>query len=89
MKKIQIKKMMEKKNQVDIQNIDILLVAHNFGFVQPLQYVYIYFYQIINNDDLVLTCFAGCMSGLTVGYLSINDLDLEMKLKTGTAEEKR
>jgi hypothetical protein len=29
------------------------------------------------------------MSGLTVGYLSIDSLALEMKLKTGTPEEKR
>ena len=28
------------------------------------------------------------MSGLTVGYLSIDDLVLELKLTTGTEEEK-
>ncbi len=35
-----------------------------------------------------LTCFAGLMSGLTVGYLSIDDLVLELKTSTGTDEEK-
>ena len=37
---------------------------------------------------LVLTCFAGAMSGLTVGYLSIDDLVLELKTTTGTDQEK-
>lgn len=27
------------------------------------------------------------MSGLTVGYLSINDLNLEIKIKSGTDKE--
>jgi len=34
------------------------------------------------------TAFAGMMSGLTVGYLSIDQLELEIKLKTGTQQEK-
>ena len=32
---------------------------------------------------------AGACSGLTVGYLSIDELQLELKLKNGTEEEKR
>lgn len=36
---------------------------------------------------LFLTLFAGAMSGLTVGYLSIDDLVLELKAKTGTELE--
>lgn len=36
----------------------------------------------------ILTFFAGLMSGLTVGYLSIDDLVMELKLTTGTPEEK-
>jgi metal transporter CNNM len=39
--------------------------------------------------DLVLTIFAGLMSGLTVGYLSIDDLVLELRMSTGTEEEKK
>ena len=35
-----------------------------------------------------LTLFAGAMSGLTVGYLSIDDLVLELKSSTGTEIEK-
>ena len=38
--------------------------------------------------NLVLTVFAGAMSGLTVGYLSIDDLVLELKTTTGTEVEK-
>ena len=37
----------------------------------------------------VLVCFAGVMSGLTVGYLSIDKLDLEIKQSIGTESEKR
>lgn len=36
-----------------------------------------------------LTLFAGAMSGLTVGYLSIDDLVLELKANTGTDLEKK
>jgi len=32
---------------------------------------------------------AGLCSGLTVGYLSIDELGLQIKLKTGTPDEKR
>ena len=35
-----------------------------------------------------MTCFAGLMSGLTVGYLSIDDLVLELRFNNGTDEEK-
>ncbi len=38
---------------------------------------------------IVITLFAGLMSGLTVGYLSIDDLVLELKCTTGTPEEKQ
>ena len=37
---------------------------------------------------LVLACFAGTMSGLTVGYLSIDSLFLEIKMNNGTESEK-
>ncbi len=36
----------------------------------------------------VLACFAGAMSGLSVGYLSIDMLILEIKLISGTEQEK-
>ena len=36
----------------------------------------------------ILACFAGAMSGLTVGYLSIDMLILEIKLCSGTEQEK-
>ena len=37
----------------------------------------------------VLASIAGLMSGLTVGYLSIDELVLELKIKNGTEEEKK
>jgi len=37
---------------------------------------------------LCCVCGAGLMSGLTVGYISIDQLELEIKLKTGTQQEK-
>lgn len=39
--------------------------------------------------SLFLILFAGLMSGLTVGYLSIDELVLELKLKNGTGKEKK
>ena len=48
-------------------------------------------YEDITLDLLMvgfLTLFAGAMSGLTVGYLSIDDLVLELKSNTGTEIEK-
>ena len=35
------------------------------------------------------TCFAGLMSGLTVGILSIDMLDLELKLAIGSEAERK
>ncbi len=37
---------------------------------------------------VTLACFAGTMSGLTVGYLSIDSLVLEIKMNNGTESEK-
>lgn len=34
-------------------------------------------------------CFAGICSGLTVGYLSIDDLALEIKQENGTEADKK
>jgi len=36
-----------------------------------------------------LTLLAGLMSGLTVGYLSIDELVLELKIKNGNDEERK
>jgi metal transporter CNNM len=50
-----------------------------------------YVFAVLCNNlfNLVLTAFAGLMSGLTVGYLSIDDLVLELRSSTGTDEEKQ
>ena len=37
----------------------------------------------------LLTLFAGMMSGLTVGYLSVDQLTMELRENTGTPEEKK
>ncbi|GLC35752.1 hypothetical protein PLESTB_000490500 [Pleodorina starrii] len=38
---------------------------------------------------LLLTCLAGLMSGLTLGLLSLDTVDLEVLLRSGTASEQR
>eukprot|EP00344_Euplotes_crassus_P003404 CAMPEP_0196996352 /NCGR_PEP_ID=MMETSP1380-20130617/2254_1 /TAXON_ID=5936 /ORGANISM="Euplotes crassus, Strain CT5" /LENGTH=550 /DNA_ID=CAMNT_0042412287 /DNA_START=71 /DNA_END=1723 /DNA_ORIENTATION=+ len=48
---------------------------------------YMFYYCLI--VAVLLTLGAGVMSGLTVGYLSIDQLELEMKLQNGTEEEKK
>lgn len=48
---------------------------------------YMFYYCLI--VACLLTLGAGIMSGLTVGYLSIDQLELEMKLQNGTEEEKK
>jgi hypothetical protein len=40
-------------------------------------------------SSLVCSCFAGAMSGLTVGLLSIDMLELEITLEIGSEEEKK
>lgn len=45
-------------------------------------------YVIHASISIFLVIFAGLMSGLTVGLLSIDALDLEMKLANGTELEK-
>lgn len=50
------------------------LAAEEPPELSPEQYV---MYAILS---LVLVCFGGLMSGLTVGLLSIDDLVLEMKI---------
>jgi len=37
---------------------------------------------------ILLVCGSGLFSGLTVGYLSIDNLTIDLKLKTGTQKEK-
>ena len=44
----------------------------------------LYDYFFWNAISLLLSLTAGCCSGLTVGYLSIEKIDLEIKLKSGT-----
>lgn len=44
------------------------------------------FYSLVSFG---LVCFAGMMSGLTVGLMSINSLELKIKLESGTPVEKK
>ena len=50
-----------------------------------------YFYPLLKLLFFLLglVSLAGLMSGLTVGFLSIDKLDLEIKKSIGTPEEKR
>lgn len=41
-------------------------------------------FWLFTGISIGLTCFAGAMSGLTVGLLSIDKLELEMKLENGS-----
>jgi metal transporter CNNM len=43
---------------------------------------------IFSVASLLIVCFAGMMSGLTVGMMSLDELDLEIKLNSGTDQEK-
>lgn len=45
-------------------------------------------YILYSSISIGLVLFAGCMSGLTVGLMSIDELELKMKLAHGTVEEK-
>jgi len=44
-------------------------------------------YLIYSTISTLLVLFAGAMSGLTVGMMSLGDLELEMKIVAGTPEE--
>lgn len=46
-------------------------------------------FKNFNFVEIVCTCFAGLMSGLTVGILSIDMLDLELKLAIGSEAERK
>lgn len=46
-------------------------------------------YIIFSLVSLLVVCFAGAMSGLTVGLLSIDPLELEIKVAKGTEEERK
>ncbi|OMJ76683.1 hypothetical protein SteCoe_23878 [Stentor coeruleus] len=66
----------------------LLLAKGVYGFeilypLSPMQYV---IYSIVS---MALVCFGGLMSGLTVGLLSIDELDMEIKLTNGTPKEKK
>ena len=56
-----------------------MLEAVNFGFILLSLFVQILFYNLVG-----LTLFAGLMSGLTVGLLSIDKMELETKQLIGT-----
>lgn len=59
-------------------------LAHPSEFLDlPIQDYFLY-----SSISIGLVLFAGCMSGLTVGLMSIDELELKMKLAHGTDEEK-
>ena len=58
------------------------------GLVSLFRLVSKYALFLLTNLFLVCAMWGGLMSGLTVGLLSIDELELELKLMTGTDEEK-
>ena len=62
-------------------------IATSGGFISGSPSVSIFLIKF--SPFLVCSCFAGAMSGLTVGLLSIDMLDLEIKAQIGTDEEKK
>lgn len=65
--------------------VDDITQLHGSGEKFPPGTYEFYYYLIIS---ISLTLGAGVMSGLTVGYLSIDRLELEMKMQNGTETEK-
>lgn len=78
-----IAKIDNSKNTITYNGVEYLpITEHGLGPVSSTEFMI---------DLLIiafLTLMAGAMSGLTVGYLSIDDLVLELKLSTGTEQEK-
>ena len=66
--------------------IAIINSASAFEAIYPLSTTDYIIYSVVS---LVLVCFGGLMSGLTVGLLSIDEMDLEIKLTHGTAIEQK
>lgn len=66
----------------------ILLIqsASAFEILYPLSATEYVVYSIVS---MFLVCFGGLMSGLTVGLLSIDEMDLEIKLTNGTPLERK
>ncbi|OMJ92950.1 hypothetical protein SteCoe_4167 [Stentor coeruleus] len=66
----------------------ILLVDGAYGF-EVFYKLPIVDYVMYSFISLALVLFGGLMSGLTVGLLSIDELDMEIKLSNGTPLEKK
>jgi CBS domain containing-hemolysin-like protein len=64
----------------------IKCVASDDPLIEPLPWSQ---FCLFSAGSLFLVLFAGCMSGLTVGLMSIDELELEMKLTNGTDIEKK
>lgn len=69
----------------EVSKMLLNLAEENDGRYTPGTYEFYYCLLIA----VFLTIGAGIMSGLTVGYLSIDKLELEMKLHNGTELEKK
>lgn len=66
----------------------LLLVngVYAYEILYPLSAMQYVIYSLVS---MALVCFGGLMSGLTVGLLSIDELDMEIKLTNGTPLEKK
>jgi metal transporter CNNM len=62
------------------------MISSNEPLIESLSWEEYLIYSCISFG---LVCFSGLMSGLTVGLMSINSLDLKIKLESGTPTEKK
>lgn len=68
----------------------LLLIPCVYGLEeQPFHTLTLGQYLLYSGVSLMLVIIAGIMSGLTVGLMSIDEIELKLKLANGTDEEKR
>lgn len=74
-------------NNSDIPENDHKVISFNSEHEESDSFFDSFWFNFIGFT--ILACFAGAMSGLTVGYLSIDMLILEIKMNSGTEQEKK
>lgn len=66
----------------------VSIVSAGESSSEPIQSLPLSEWIIFSFASIFIVLFAGMMSGLTVGMMSLDELDLEIKLNSGTALEK-
>lgn len=65
-----------------LSSTDVVFEADDISFATPWWFVYA-------GVSCLLVLFAGIMSGLTLGLMSLNPVDLEILQRSGTSTEKK